>query len=305
MVGEAGRLSRRSFVANTALIALLSACKTPDFTAAQDELARLEKQSGGRLGVFILDTSTGNSFGHRHDERFGMCSTFKLALAAIILREAEAGSINLDQWQAFSSDDARLLWPDTRFRLVNGGMTIREMARFAQVTSDNGCANALLRLIGGPAGFSAKLRDLGDEVTRLDRFEPELNLVPPAEQRDTTTPRAMAMLMQQLLLGDTMNVENTAILVGWMQQTQVGLKRIRAGLPADWRAGDKPGTAITGPDSGVVNKCNDVAIFWPPNRAPIIVTAYLDGPGYFANTRDEDQAILAGVGRAAASWTHN
>ncbi len=279
----------------------LGACATPRRPELESELAALEKQSGGRLGAFILDTGTGMSFGHRANERFGMCSTFKLPLAAVILRESEAGRIELDRRLTFLPEDAKLLWPDTKAKLTDGGMTIRDMARTTQITSDNGCANALLRQIGGPAGFTARLRALGDDMTRLDRYEPEANLVFGTEVRDTTTPEAIAKLMQRILLGNALNADHEALLTGWTIETKTGLKRIRAGLPPAWQAGDKTGT-WAGSNPQMVNKYCDIAITWPPGKAPIIIAAYLDGPGRFEDIRDEDQAILAGVGRVAAKW---
>ncbi len=302
VAGKAGQLNRREFVASATLTPLLSGCVSLGFRKFESELAALEKQSGGRLGAFILDTSNGESFGYRENERFGMCSTFKLALAGIMLRESEAGRIDFDQWLEFTPEDATLLWPDTRSKLVNGGMTIREMARTTQITSDNGCANALLRLIYGPAGFTAKVRELGDSITRLDRYEPTMNLVLPGDQRDTTSPRAMAEMMQRLLLGNALNDANKALLISWMEETKTGLKRIRAGLPSNWRVGDKTGTGIADPDKGMVNKYNDIAIAWPTGKAPLIITTYLDGPGHFENMRDEDQAILASIGKIGARW---
>jgi len=182
--------------------------------------------------------------------------------------------------------------------VTQGFMTIGQMAEGTQKTSDNVCANLLLPLLGGPEGFTRRLRALGDDVTRVDRYEPEMNNVPPGEVRDTTAPEAKARLMQTLLVGDALKPDSRATLIQWMIDTQTGLRRIRAGLPAGWVAGDKTGTGYR---ESIGNKTNDIAIVWPPGRAPIIVTAYLETP-YFDGIRDEDQAVLAEVGRIAAAW---
>ncbi len=291
-------LSRRGVLA--AMAGVLSACATPSragpFSA---DLKALETRAGGRLGVSVLDTATGASIGHRADERFGMCSTFKLPLAAMMLREADAGRIPLDRRVSYTQADMVPYAPVTGPNLAQGHMTVGALAEAAQVTSDNVAANLLLALIGGPAGFTQILRTLGDAETRLDRLEPEMNLVPPGEVRDTTTPAAMARLTARLLTGDALTPASRARLSGWMEATTTGAKRIRAGLPAGWRAGDKTGTAIA---DVMVNKYNDVAIAWPPGRAPIVVAAYYDAPGQFETMRDEDQAVLADVGRIAAAW---
>lgn len=264
-----------------------------------DSLEALERRSGGRLGVFITDTGSGRSIGHRADERFSMCSTFKMPLAAVILREADAGRLDLATAVPFTRADIVTYSPVTEPALAQGSMTIAALAEAAQVQGDNTAANLLLPLIGGPEGFTAILRSLGDTETRLDRFETELNLGPPGELRDTTTPAAMAGLMTTLLTGDALSEPSRQRMIEWMVATGTGRARIRAGLPAGWRAGDKTGSGIAPVMS---NKYNDIAIVWPPGGSPLIVTAYFEGPGYFDDLRDEDQAVLAEVGRIAADW---
>ncbi len=263
-------------------------------------LAKLEKKTGGRLGVALLDTGTGALTGHRLHERFGMCSTFKLPLAAAILRKVDEGSLRLDQWVPYTQADMVPYAPVTQKLLAQGGMTVQALAEAAQTTSDNVAANLLLQLLGGPAGFTSMLRAAGDTVTRLDRIEPAMNEVPRGELRDTTTPQAMAQTVSRQLTGGWLSSNATTLLTGWMVATQTGTKRLRAGLPPAWRAGDKTGTAMA---PGMPDKYNDIAIVWPPGRAPLIVTAYFETRvPHGGRMRDADQAVLAQVGRIAAQW---
>lgn len=274
--------------------------RTPLPPVVADRLASLERQSGGRLGVAMLDTRTGRLAGHRMTERFGMCSTFKLPLAGIILAEIDAGRMKADQWVPYTQADMVPVHPVTGPNLPKGGMKLIDLAEGAQKTSDNVAANLMLRLLGGPAGFTAKLRALGDATTRLDRFEPAMNLVMPSEEHDTTTPAAMAQLVARLTTGRHLKPASRTLLIDWMADTKTGLKRIRAGLPATWRSGDKTGTAADDRPNGMVNKYNDVTIAFPPGRAPIVIAAYLDAAAHFDTIRPEDEAILAEVGRIAA-----
>jgi beta-lactamase class A len=261
-------------------------------------LKALEASAGGRLGVCFLDTRTSRSAGNRLDERFAMCSTFKLPLAAIILREAHHGRVKLDEVVHYSKKDMLSYAPVTS-RHVQEGMTVVALAEAAQVTSDNVAANLLLAKVGGPAGFTKRLREIGDQHTRLDRLEPDLNLVVPGDERDTTTPRAMAQTLAKFLTGTLLEPAARERLIGWMVKTTTGDRRIRAGLPKDWRAGDKTGTAQA---DAMTDKVNDLAITFPPGRGPIIVTAYYDSDERSSETRDEDQAVLAEVGRIAGGW---
>jgi beta-lactamase class A len=260
------------------------------------ELAQLERTAGGRLCVAILDTDTGAFVGHRMDERVGMCSTFKLLLAGIILREGDQGRLQLEKAVPFSAADMVRNSAITEAHLAAGSMSVRALAYAAQTTSDNTAANLLLKLVGGPPGLTAKLRELGDGVTRVDRVEPEMNHVVAGDVRDTTTPRAMVSTAARLLTKGLLSPAALAQLLEWMQATKTGTKRLRAGFPAHLRAGDKTGTG-SGP--GMPDRYNDVAIVWPANRPPHLVAAYYESPVHADEMRDEDQAVLASVGRIA------
>jgi beta-lactamase class A len=292
-------LSRRDVI--TAAAGLLVA---PLATRAQGAdpsraLQALETRNGGRLGVAMLDTRTRRIAGHRLDERFAMCSTFKFSLAALVLREADQGRLALTERIAYTEKDLLPVSPVTTRHLKDGGASLGVLAEAAQVTSDNAAANLLLARLGGPAGFTAKLRALGDTTTRLDRNEPQLNLVVAGDERDTTTPRAMADTVARFVAGDALAPASRDRLIEWMVRTETGLKRIRAGLPKDWKAGDKTGTGMA---AEMTDKYNDLAVAFPPGRAPLVVTAFYDTDEHATDMRDEDQAVLAEVGRLAAAW---
>ena len=261
-------------------------------------LAALEARAGGRLGVCLLDTGSGRLVGHRLDERFAMCSTFKLPLAALVLQAADGGRLRLDEAVAITKADLVAYAPVVEPK-VGQTLTLAALAEAAQTTSDNAAGNLLLARLGGPAGFTAALRALGDTVTRLDRTEPQLNIVKPGEERDTTSPRAMAATMVRLLTGDALSAASRERLLGWMVATTTGGKRLRAGLPSSWRSGDKTGT---GRADAMTDKVNDLAITWPPGRAPVVITAYFDSSRRTNATQPADEAALAEVGRIAAAW---
>ena len=293
---------RRLLIAGSGVIALAAvpaARAGQATTTGSRSLEELERSAGGRLGVAALDTGSGQTISHRGDERFGFCSTFKLLLAAVVLREAERGALKLDTRVHYSAADMVPYAPVTEQHLARGYMTILELAEAAQVTSDNVAANLLLGVIGGPAGFTVKLRAAGDETTRLDRLEPELNLVPQGELRDTTTPMAMSRTTARFLATDYLSEASCSTLIGWMAATRTGMQRLRAGFPADWRAGDKTGTGMA---DGMADKYNDVAVAFPPGRAPLVVTAFYESPMRAGSIRAEDEAVLAAVGRIVADW---
>jgi beta-lactamase class A len=295
---------RRLLIAGSGAIALAAGVTARPVCAAvaaeSQGFAELERNAGGRLGVTALDTGSGQAISHRGDERFGFCSTFKLLLAAIVLREADQGRLTLDTRVRYSAADMVPYAPVTERHLDQGYMTIGALAEAAQVTSDNVAANLLLGVIGGPAGFTALLRAAGDDTTRLDRLEPTLNVVPPGELRDTTTPMAMSRTVARLLTSDYLSAASRSTLIDWMVSTRTGLRRLRAGLPADWRAGDKTGTGMS---EGMANKYNDVAIVFPPHLQPLVVSAFYESPTRSGSVGTEDEAVLAAVGRIVADWS--
>jgi beta-lactamase class A len=269
--------------------------RRPDVAA---KLLALEK-GAARLGVCILDTATGESTGNRLDEHFALCSTFKLPLAATCLREADQGRLDLDEVLAYTQHDLLPWAPVTGPNVKKGGLSIATLAQAAQELSDGTAANLLVRRLGGPSAVTAKFRDMGDAVTRLDRYEPELGLVLSGDRRDTTSPQAMARLVQRILQGDLLSAASRQRLLQWMQNTQTGPRRLRAGLPAAWRPGNKTGT---GRAEGTTNKCNDVAIAFPPGRSAIVIAAYFDSGEYTPQVEARHEAVLAEVGRIAAEW---
>ncbi len=237
--------------------------------------------------------------GHRLDERFAMTSTFKLPLAAMVLRAIDQGRLALDQFVPYTEADLVSYAPVTETHLGQGGMTVGALAEAAQVHSDNVAANLLLQLIDGPAGLTAMLRSIGDEVTRLDRMEPELNFVPAGEERDTTTPRAMAVSVARLAGDNFLTLRHRQLLWSWLTSTRTGLNRLRAGFPADWTSGDKTGTGYA---RGMTNKTNDVAVADSPSLGRLVVAAYYDSDQYYDEIREADVAVLAEVGRIATAW---
>jgi beta-lactamase class A len=265
--------TRRSFLIGLAAAAapLRARAAAP---AAEDrlnlgnkQLAWIEEREGGRLGVAVIDTETGWTLEHRADERFPMCSTFKLLAAAAALKRVDDGAERLDRVIAYGPGDLLDYAPIAKTHLASGGMTLADLCAAAIDWSDNTAANLVLEAIGGPAGFTQFARSLGDPVTRLDRNEPGLNEATPGDDRDTTSPRAMSEDMRQVLLGDVLSEASRRELEAWLIDDKVGDKRIRAGLPPAWRIGDKTG-------SGDHGTANTIGILRPPERAPIIAAVY-------------------------------
>ena len=158
------QLSRRSFAAG--LVATLAARASAAGPSAEERLAlaskrlvEIEAREGGRLGVAVVDTGTGRRLEHRADERFPMCSTFKLMAAAAALKRVDEGAERLDRRIAYGSSDLLDYAPIAKAHVAEGGMTLAEACAAAIDWSDNTAANLILDVIGGPpASLSSCVR---------------------------------------------------------------------------------------------------------------------------------------------------
>ncbi|MGH6805875.1 MAG: class A beta-lactamase [Ensifer adhaerens] len=289
-------INRRQLLIGSALIypAIAFGSTAKAAPAAGDgvdaRLAELEKRTGGRLGVSVLDMETNISFGCREDERFAMCSSFKTLAAGFILARADQGAEKLDRRIVVAQKDIIAHSPVTEKHIGGEGLTIAELCAATMTTSDNAAANLLLESFGGPPALTAWLRTIGDETTRLDRNEPGLNEARKGDPRDTTTPAAMLETLGNLAFGPALTEASRKLLVEWMVANTTGDLRIRAGLPKGWKVGDKTGTNGNGAAS-------DIAIVWPEGRGPLLLAVYIaeaTAPLAELNT------VFAGVGRMAA-----
>lgn len=280
-------LSRRTFLALTSLGLPAVARPEPQrFASLSAAAARLENTNGGRLGVAVLDTATRERFGYRAHERFPMCSTFKFLLASAVLQRVERGAERLERPITIPPQPLLPHSPLTGPH-AGGKMTVTGLCEAILTQSDNTAANLLLGTIGGPAGLTSFARSIGDPVTRLDRTEPTLNEALAGDSRDTTSPAAMALDLEVMLLGERLSRASRDQLTRWMAACVTGLDRLRARLPAGWHAVDRTGN--NGEHTG-----NDIAVFWPPGRPPVIVTAYIT---LCAGPDARRAAMLAELGR--------
>ncbi|MEY2502133.1 MAG: beta-lactamase class [Verrucomicrobiota bacterium] len=237
----------------------------------------------------VIDLSTNRRVDYRSDERFTMCSTFKVLAVAAVLKRVDENKEKLDRFVPYGEAQLLEYAPVTRAHVKEGGMTLETLCAAAIEQSDNTAANLLLEAIGGPEKWSEFARSLGDKFSRLDHTEPELNIARPGKEDDTTTPAAMAADLQRLLTSDFLAIASRTRLEAWMQQNQTGLKMIRASIPPDWKAGDKTGRSGDG-------ATNDIAVLRPPAGGPIFIAIYTVDPADSQEARDQ---LVADVAKAA------
>ncbi|MCT8266168.1 class A beta-lactamase [Afifella sp. JA880] len=292
--------TRRSFTALMAAMAGSAFLPAPLFAQTADDnppqdvltrtLSEVEQRLNARLGAYVLDIETGREWAQRADERFPMCSTFKLLACGAVLAKVDMGEEDLERRITFEEKDLVTYSPVTKEHVGGEGMTLEDLCVAAMTQSDNTAGNLILDSLGGPPAITSFARSIGDQVTRLDRRETELNEATPGDPRDTTSPRAMGRDAQTLLVKGSLSDRSRLYLKRWMCTNKTGDEKLRAGLPGDFLVGDKTG----GGGNGTMN---DVAVIWPSGRKPIIASIYLTESGA---SFDERNAGFAEIGKAIA-----
>lgn len=303
-------LSKRGFLSASLLLSaapILQGCdafakaeakkvKTKELYINYPEFASLEKEHGGRLGVYILNTETQKSFGHRKDERFAMCSTFKLFLAAVILQDVDKGKLTLEQEIPIKDTGLRFYSDTAEKAAKKGKISIYDALQAIIVNSDNATTNALLPYVDGPSGFTKRMNAIGDNVTNLTLDEPGMSLVLPNTIENTTSPFAFANDIQKIIEPNFLSEKSRKQLLKWMIECETGQSRIIAGLPKDWIFGHKTGT---GHDEKMANQYNDIGIIWPKNKPAYIISCFYQADKYYDEMRAIDEMVLQKTGEIA------
>lgn len=253
------------------------------------DLSDLEARNGGRLGFVVQDAATGRKLVWRGDERFVYCSTFKMYLSAATLLLVQAGQERLDRRIPIAAADMINHAPITE-PAVGSSLTVEQLIEGAVEVSDNPAANLLLKAMGGPSAMQTFYRSIGDDSTRSDRFEPEMNRLD--GDKDTILPNQSVANLRRLFLdpASPLTAASRDLLLQWMTDTPTGQNRLRAGTPADWRVAHKTGTGGYGPT-------NDIGLLYPPNGPPVIVAAYYHATR--ATSDDANAAVIAEATRRA------
>lgn len=258
-----------------------------EYLSIDNAVKQVEANLAAKVGLFILDTRDNRTWHHRADDRFPMASTFKVLACGALL---DKGADVLNRKIVIQKSDLLDYAPVTS-GMVGSKVAASDLCGITMRTSDNTAANKVLDVLGGPPSVTAFLRKVGDQTTRLDRNEPSLNEGAPGDARDTTTPRAMATTLANLVLGTALDLNARRQLTRWLESNEVGGPLLRAGVPPDWRVADRTGAGGHG-TRGLV------AVMWPPKRAPIVATIYI------TQTRasmDDRNAAIALIGKAIAA----
>ncbi len=268
----------------------------PSFdTALERRIAQLADGSNGRIGVAAVDLATGQAISVLGDQRFPMASTSKIAIAATFLEGVDQG-----RWSLTS--EFPLLWPvrsqpfSTSAAPVRQGeyMPALELIELMITRSSNPATDALLAAVGGPDAVNGWARRAGLAEFSLDRdiatlvrddgeFDPARHIDP----RDSATPQAMVQLLAGIYQGRWLSHESRNVIIGAMERTRTGTRRIRALMPDDVTVAHKTGS--------LNNTSSDIGILTAPDGRSIALAIYVTGQGSRANREARIASIARGI----------
>jgi beta-lactamase class A len=286
-------LSRRTLLAGAAGLGLaltLPAARA----AAADRITELERRHDITIGLYARNLVTGATLGHRTEERFPHCSVFKALAVAALLDDRRPHQRGILERRVHYAPQSLVDYSPFLEECLERGVvpTGAEVCRATLQFSDNGAGNWVLSAVDGPAGATRFVRRIGDRVTRMDRWETELNSAVPGDPRDTSSPRAIAETFTGLLVGRSLRPADRHRLRTWMLGNQTSDTRFRAGLPEGWRLADKTG-------GGAYGVSNDVGVAWTDRDVPVVIAAFTRSDREDAPTTDP--AVLAELARISAA----
>jgi len=252
------------------------------------EVERIEEQLDARVGFAAYDLETGQRWEYHADQLFAMSSTFKTLACAALLQRVDEGSEQLERRVKISASDVVTYSPVTEAYADNREISLFELCEATMTTSDNTAANMILQAMGGPQAVTAFVRELGDSVTRLDRWETELNEAAPHDERDTSTPNAMVSNLEKLVVGSALSPQSKNQLREWLVNNEVADGLFRSQMPNEWVIGDRTG-------AGGFGSRSITAVIWPPEREPTIVAFYITETDASFEERNSAIAELGGV----------
>ncbi len=272
--------------------------------ALHGEINRIAPLSGGVLGIAAIHLESGRTFFHNADETFPLASTYKVPIAVQALTLVEQGKLDLDRMVAWDTTDLHIgSEAFLLFRKPGFALSVRNMLETMLILSENNSTDWMLKLAGGGAAVTQRLRDLGITDVRVDRptaeiiahpygitdlwtdgkfsrakWESQMGALSTARRdsaayyyardpRDHGSPKGMLTLLTKVWKGEVLNKTNTALLFDIMYRCETGAARIKGMLPPGTRVAHKTGTY-----SGTVN---DIGIIDLPDGTHLAIAAYV------------------------------
>jgi beta-lactamase class A len=266
----------------------------------QRDLTKIAQNFDGKVGIAVAQAGCDWTVGERLDQYFPQQSVSKLWVAISVLDAADRGKLRLDEPITLRPEDQVVFNQPLRWTVLKqGSLTLpaEQLMADALSLSDNMANDKLLWRVGGPDHVRAVLAERGIAGVRFGpgerllqshiagltwtpdlaigyKFEQERAKLPIglrknllsayiADPLDGATPAGIAGALGKLAQGQLLSPASTDVLLGIMQHSKSGPRRLKGAIPPGWTVYHKTGTGQE--LAGVATGYNDVAVFQAPD----------------------------------------
>jgi len=204
-------------------------------------LANAADHLDGVLGYAIKDLSTGEMFLRLPDTVFPQASSIKLTVLLELMRQAQEGKLSLDEKHTLRRSDMTVGDTEPILTMLSDGtvtLTLRDLAKFMVVLSDNTATNILIDRLGMDNINAAVIR-LGLKETKLRRHMIDLEAAKKGNE-NVSTPREMLTLLEKVNSGQALDAVHTKEYLDLLRLPKDS--EFHKALPEDVSIADKPGT---------------------------------------------------------------
>ncbi|MED7789073.1 class A beta-lactamase [Francisella sp. 19X1-34] len=252
------------------LVANVTFAVSKDNIRISNDIHKIEKHYGGKVGVYTINRNNWHNFTHNETFYFPICSIYKFLVVGAILKESMTDKKLLNEKVRISKNQLVGYTPITK-KYVGKEMTVKELCR-ASILSDNTATNLLIYKLGGLKKLDSFILSLNDHATKITEIEPKVNNVNLRNNLNKTTPKIITRDLNKIAFSnDVLDKAHRILFKKWLRENNTGDNRIAAKLPKGWKIGNKTGTCDYG-------STNDVAIVWPNNSQPIVMSILYTQP---------------------------
>ncbi len=289
-------------------------------------ISKLERKSGGVIGVGALYLETGKAYFYNKDIRYPMASTIKIPVAVQLLYRVDKGENSLSDMIEIKKSD---LHPGSGiivkyFEDLGIILSLKNLMRLMLIESDNTAADLCIKYAGGTKAVNVRLNEIGIEGMSVDRptyvalaqylgvknvseneeyddkkVVEKLRKLTKEERdkaaeefmndlKDNSTPIAMVTLLEKIWNENILSSESTKLLLDVMKECNTGNSRIKGLLPDKTIVHHKTGT--------IGNVTNDAGIIiLPDDFGSIAIAVFIKNAKI--DTKNSEK-IIAQISRA-------
>ena len=262
----------------------------------EQRLKTISDRAQGTVGLSLIHIESGKTTSINGNSKLPLYSVFKLPLAIAVLKDVEENRLKLDQKLSVTPAEIVQGAPaNTALWLKPVDVTIERLIEVSIARSDNTSSEKLLQLVGGPLKVTERMRSLGFQ--NIDIRSTISEYVKTRQNLNIGAAEDLAKLLVQLHEGKLVQPSHAKVLIGFMEQANTGLNRLRGDLPKGTVVADKTGSGEQDETTRMAKSTNDVGIITLPSNRGHLAIAVLVNQSTLQDAAQEK--LIAELARAA------